>query len=151
MENVKQQIITACAFITKDGKLLAVKRADTKKFLPGIFELPGGHIEFGEKIEDGLKREIREELNAEIELMDPYSFYVFTYVTDNGTKHVVDINYFAIFKNLNQEITLNPSDHSEYRWITAEEVDFIFQDQGDFTNQERLTAKRGFEILKSRK
>jgi len=43
------QVITACAFIhhTFDGveKVFLPKRAETKKFLPGVYELPGGHIE----------------------------------------------------------------------------------------------------------
>src|SRR6266566_5216805 len=60
-----QQVITACVFIHHnfDGieKLFWPKRADTKKFLPGVYELPGGHIDFGEDITAGLKREIQEE------------------------------------------------------------------------------------------
>jgi len=77
-----QQVITACAFIYRINKgtpeLFIPKRAMTKKFLPGIFELPGGHIEFGEILEDGLRREIREEFNQEITVLDP--FYAFTYI-----------------------------------------------------------------------
>lgn len=53
-----QQVITACAFIHQqfDGveKLFWPKRADTKKFLPGVYELPGGHIDFGEDLIPGL-------------------------------------------------------------------------------------------------
>lgn len=56
-----QQVITACAFIHQqfDGveKLFWPKRADTKKFLPGVYELPGGHIGFGEELVQGLMRE----------------------------------------------------------------------------------------------
>lgn len=41
-----KQAITACAFIhtNVDGieKVFLPKRADTKKFLPGVYELPGG-------------------------------------------------------------------------------------------------------------
>ncbi len=58
-----QQVITACAAIhhSFDGvvKIFVPKRAETKKFLPGVYELPGGHIDFGENIVEGLKREIR--------------------------------------------------------------------------------------------
>jgi ADP-ribose pyrophosphatase YjhB (NUDIX family) len=63
---VGQQVITACAFIHQqfDGveKVFLPRRALTKKFLPGVFELPGGHIDFGEDIVVGLKREIMESL-----------------------------------------------------------------------------------------
>jgi 8-oxo-dGTP pyrophosphatase MutT (NUDIX family) len=62
---VHQQVMTSCAFIHHhiDGieKVFLPKRAETKRFLPGVYELPGGHIEFGEDMLAGLKREIMEE------------------------------------------------------------------------------------------
>jgi len=43
-----RQVISACAFIHHDfdgvKKLFLPRRAATKKFLSGLFELPGGHI-----------------------------------------------------------------------------------------------------------
>ena len=81
--NEGQQVITACAFIhhSFDGveKVFLPKRADSKKFLPGVYELPGGHIEFGEDPRDGLIREIKEEFNAQIEVKD--LFYALPTVT----------------------------------------------------------------------
>jgi 8-oxo-dGTP pyrophosphatase MutT (NUDIX family) len=53
-----QQVITACALIHKDfdgiEKIFLPKRATTKKFLPGVYEIPGGHIDFGEDEEKNL-------------------------------------------------------------------------------------------------
>jgi 8-oxo-dGTP pyrophosphatase MutT (NUDIX family) len=73
------QVITACAFIHRevDGvrQVFLPKRAATKKFLPGVFELPGGHIDYGEDIVDGLKREIREELGIAISVGDPFATF----------------------------------------------------------------------------
>ena len=81
-----QQVITACAFIWRmrrsEVQILLAKRADTKKFLPGMYELPGGHIEFGEEIREGLAREILEELQVEVSIGDP--FYVYGSGDDTG-------------------------------------------------------------------
>ncbi|MCL5433066.1 MAG: NUDIX domain-containing protein [Patescibacteria group bacterium] len=136
----KKQIITACVFIYKKGKVLVAKRAKTKKFLPGKYELPGGHIEFGETIEDGLIREIDEEFHIGIRIGDPY--YIFTYVYKN--EHVVEIEYFAEIKNKNQKIRINQKDHSEYKWITEQEIEKYFSDN----DLERRALKRGFKIWK---
>ncbi len=76
-----EQVITACALIHHnfDGvlKVFLPKRAKTKKFLPDIFELPGGHIDWGEDILAGLRREVMEEHGMRIKIGDPFA--AFTY------------------------------------------------------------------------
>ena len=48
-----QQIFTATAFIHRSSngitEVFLPRRAATKKFLPNVFELPGGHIDSGEE------------------------------------------------------------------------------------------------------
>ena len=133
------QSITACAFVHKNGRLFIAKRADTKIFLPEKFELPGGHIEFGEDIMAGLKREFKEELGLEIRVGNP--FYAFTYVS--GDKHVIEVDYFAELADPNVDIKLNPEDHSEFRWVTEEEVDEVW----DKNDDEYKAVKKGFTLL----
>jgi len=141
-----QQVITACAFIHHnfDGveKLFIPKRSDTKKFLPGTYELPGGHIEFGEDIVDGLKREIMEELNMQISVGEP--FCVFTYMNDLKGSHSIEVDYFAVFEGPIESIKLNPAEHSQFLWISENELDKI---ASDIDEQEMEAIKRGFEIL----
>jgi 8-oxo-dGTP diphosphatase len=145
MNNDKKiQKITACAFIHKDGKLFVARRADTKKFLPGKYELPGGHIEFGETMEKGLEREIMEEFGFEVVIGEP--FYVFTNTRDNNTVHSVEVDYFVTLADPNQNIELNPEDHSEYRWITQAEILNFFEED----DEEGRAIKKGFEVLQEK-
>jgi len=52
------------AFIVLDSqRVLAEKRASTKRVVPGAVALPGGHIETGESPEMSLRREV--ELGSE--------------------------------------------------------------------------------------
>ncbi len=140
-----KQVITACAFIHHnfDGieKVFLPKRADTKKFLPGIFELPGGHIDFGEDIVDGLKREVMEECGMSISVEDPFA--VFTYINEIKGSHSIEVVYFAKFLDPIENIRLNPEDHSEYKWVAQNEVDSI----GSISKEELSNVLRGFEIL----
>lgn len=52
------------AIIKKDGKILICQRPEGKK-LAGMWEFPGGKMEHGETPEEGLVRELREELGFE--------------------------------------------------------------------------------------
>ena len=148
-----KQVITACAFIHHnfDGveKLFAPKRAETKKFLPGVFELPGGHIDFGENPVDGLKREILEEFGMHVAIGDP--FYVFTYTNEVKGSHSIEVIYFAVFENAIENIRLDPSDHSHYAWISENEINSIMSESKGEADLEIQAIKRGFEILSGSK
>ena len=148
-----QQVITACAFIHHefDGveKLFVPKRADTKKFLPGVFELPGGHIDFGEDPVDGLKRDILEEFGMHASVGDP--FYVFTYINEVKGSHSIEVIYFAAFNDAIEKIHLGPADHSEFVWIAENELNQIISKAKEESDPEIKAIKRGFEILRGSK
>jgi 8-oxo-dGTP diphosphatase len=141
-----KQVITACAFIhtmiDDEIKVFSPRRAMTKKFLPGLFELPGGHIDFGENIIEGLKREVLEETGMHISVGD--AFYAFDYVNEIKGSHSLEVLFFAKFTDPVENIKLNPEDHSEWRWMNEAEFE-SFRDTGE----ERLAVRRGFAILKS--
>lgn len=147
---VGQQVITACAFIHKKfngvEKVFLPRRAQTKKFLPGVFELPGGHIEFGEDLVAGLKREIREEFQTDCTVGEPFA--AFTYVNEVKGSHSVEIIYFAEFNDASS-VVLNPQDHSEYQWVSLAELPQVYSDQKDANDAEWVVLKKGFKILES--
>ena len=57
------------AAILRDGRLLLVKRLRPPE--AGTWSLPGGKVDFGEPVADAVRREIREEVGLEIELVRP--------------------------------------------------------------------------------
>jgi len=156
-----KQVISACAFVHADfageTKIFLAKRADTKKFLPGVYELPGGHIDFGEDILDGLKREIKEELNMSVTVGDP--FYAATYINHIKGSHSIQVTYFAQFAEPIENIKIQPEDHSTYGWFSEEEVKAmrkqivaeIYEGHVHGDDPEYLTMLRGFELLNSGK
>lgn len=143
------QVITACAFIHKDfagvEKAFLPKRSNNRKFLPGVFEIPGGHIEFGEDIVKGLKREIKEETKKEITVGD--SFFTFTYKNDIKGSHSIEVIFFATFKEDSQEIKLDPEKHSEYRWFSENDLGKIINKTKNEDDPEILALKKGFTLL----
>lgn len=119
---MKLQKICASGLIIKDKKILIVKRADNDDYLPGYFEIPGGKIEFGEDPKVGAAREVLEEVGIEVDA--EYPLNAFSDIGASGS-HVVEIVYFCNIRDLNAEVSLS-EEHSEYKWITIEEIDHIY-------------------------
>lgn len=142
---MKKQEITACAFIYNSKKQIFVpKRAASKSFLPNTYELPGGHVEFGETLQGALKREIQEEFEVDIIVEEP--FYAFTYVSHGEEIHTVEIDYFARFTEDPPNIVLHPDDHSAFVWMNKNEVDTYFLQD----DNERLAVIKGFRLLEQK-
>jgi len=62
---VKLVIVVAVALVDPDGRVLIAQRPEGKQ-LAGLWEFPGGKLEPGERPEDALIRELREELGIEV-------------------------------------------------------------------------------------
>jgi 8-oxo-dGTP diphosphatase len=61
---VKLVLVVAVALVDADDRVLIAQRPEGKQ-LAGLWEFPGGKIELGERPEDALIRELREELGVE--------------------------------------------------------------------------------------
>lgn len=145
-----QQVLTATAFIHQDfdgvPKVLLTQRAATKKFYPNVWEMPGGHVDFGEDMAEGLKREIKEELEVAISIGDP--FYEFTYQNDIKGSHSIEVVYFAKLADPEASVNIQPEDHSRYGWFSADELDKVMNTGRETWDvKETRAAQRGFELL----
>jgi 8-oxo-dGTP diphosphatase len=59
--SVKLVLVAACALVDADGRVLIAQRP-AGKTMAGLWEFPGGKVEAGERPEDSLIRELKEEL-----------------------------------------------------------------------------------------
>lgn len=114
------------AYIERDGKYLFTQRADVDpkdKGLTagskGIWQTPGGTLEFGEDCEACLKREILEETGVEIEIVTLLP-KLYTDVR-NETWHGLLIMYLCRMKNPSDEIKIN-EEASDYTWLSPEDA-----------------------------
>lgn len=85
-----------------------------KTYFP--FDLPGGRIENGETITEGLTRDVKEEIgDVRYELKGIVHAEQMEYI-DSAVYAVFSLGYYQ-----EGDITLSP-EHSEYQWMSAEEV-----------------------------
>jgi 8-oxo-dGTP diphosphatase len=73
-------LVAACALIDSDGRVLIAQRPEGKS-MAGLWEFPGGKIESGERPEETVIREMREELGIIIKeaCLAPFAFASHSY------------------------------------------------------------------------
>ena len=106
--------VVAAGIFDEQGRIFATQRGygEWKDW----WEFPGGKIEKGEKREQALKREIREELDAEIEVGELLRTIDYDYPNFHLTMHC--------FKcTLDSAITLK--EHEAAKWLKPEELNTV--------------------------
>ena len=103
-------IEVVAAIIIKEGQVFATQRGYGE--FQGWWEFPGGKMEAGESPQEALKREIREELAAEIEVKELLETVEWDYPNFHLTMHCF------ICSLLSESIHLN--EHEAATWLTHE-------------------------------
>lgn len=62
---------TACGWLVRGERVLLERRPDDARVSPGVWDVPGGHLERGESATDAMRRELREELGVEVRRCGP--------------------------------------------------------------------------------
>ena len=110
-----KKIEVVAAIIKKERRIFATQRGYGE--FKGGWEFPGGKIELGEKHEDALIREIREELNTKITVGELVETIQYQYPTFFLTMHC----YWCEVLEGNLELL----EHQDARWLTKEELDQV--------------------------
>ena len=115
-ENAKPIIlVVAAALIDPDGRLLIAKRPPDKA-MAGLWEFPGGKIETGETPEQGLIRELAEELSITVKepCLAPFTFASHSY----DKFHLL----MPLFLCRRWEGTPVPREHAGIKWIRPRDL-----------------------------
>lgn len=105
--------VVAAIIENNDGDILIAKR-NLKKAQGGLWEFPGGKIEKNESADDAIKREIKEELNIDIEI----------------NKWLIEKKYEYPERTINLILCsakwiagdLNLFEHEDSKWIKKEDI-----------------------------
>lgn len=96
------------------GRVFVQRRSTTRRVLPGIWDIVGGHIEAGETLEEALAREIKEETGWELR-------HVGAQIADWEWEHdgIVrrELDYLVVVGGDLAAPQLEAGKHDAYAWV----------------------------------
>lgn len=111
------EVVVGAFIVDNKGKILLF----TSPKWNGEYVVPGGHVEAGEKLENAIKREVKEEIGVEIEVITQFELAE-DFVCPPEFKrnaHFIYINYIVKLKSdkfvFNEELT-------SCKWFSFDEV-----------------------------
>ncbi|MFA5827860.1 MAG: NUDIX domain-containing protein [Candidatus Shapirobacteria bacterium] len=140
MDTEECQKVSVAGLLILNGKALVVRRSGKETFLPGVYEIPGGKVEFGEKPNQSIIREFQEEVNLKIKPLIP--FRVFDYISKEGKRQTIEIVYLVELDN-DTANNLKLSDaHDKYEWVGKDYISEL-----NLSDEIRLDLEDGFRIF----
>lgn len=97
---------------SEDDKVFVTKRSLDKKYSPGKWETVGGRVRSKETNEEGLKREVKEEINVGIKSFEFFGDYYYD-----------DRTFKTFIVELDGEPSPNKKDFDDWGWFGKNEIE----------------------------
>jgi len=121
--------------INAQGRLFAMKRSPDRRLFPGCWDIPGGHVEPGEALDQALEREIREETGWQLErivtMVDVLDWQV---ERDGQTSLKREFDFVVQVRGDLTSPRIEQDKFTECRWIGPDDLDSLRENrrEGDW-------------------
>jgi len=113
--------ISVGALIFNDeGKILLCKRSQKAKNERGCWEAPGGAVEYGETLEHAIQREMKEELNIELEILKQLP--AADHIIPADKQHWVPTSFICRIKNGKAPKIMEPTKCDAIGWFSLDNL-----------------------------
>ena len=121
------EAVVGALIVNNENKLLFCKSAKWK----GKYSIFGGHVEYGEKMEDAAIREVKEETGLDVKVISLIG-------TSNSIfsskfyekKHFIFLDFLCQYNGGSDEIKVSDEHENEYQWVSMEEAKKLDLSQG---------------------
>lgn len=109
--------IVLTGILKSNDEFLVVKRSENDDLYPGAWEFPGGHLENGETLKEGLKRELFEEIGFNSEF-EPIITHYYDEIKNKNNELIHDLEIdFIINVNKSDVNVVLSKEYSDYNWV----------------------------------
>lgn len=141
------EVVVGGVVVHSDGDILLARSPKWEdKYV--IF---GGHVHSGERLDDAMRREIKEEVGIEVAHVERLNFDEF--VNDDGFErqaHMIFINYACFYGGGKDSVELNDEYSGEYIWVSPQKALEMRDDLGggtEYVIREYLKVKQMGDAL----
>lgn len=113
----REPLRVVVALCRHQGKLLMGRRLEGDGFFGGHWEFPGGKSEVNESDEDALRRELKEELSADLDRLFFYEEIIWQY-----PNRTVELQFYWVDLVQPEIDRMTMTAHSELRWVSPSEA-----------------------------
>ncbi|MEM0372329.1 MAG: NUDIX domain-containing protein [archaeon] len=108
--------VVAALIVNAEGKIFLMKSPKWKDY----YTLPGGRVKYGERLENAVKREVKEETNLDVVDVRPICFEEMIFDPDFYEKrHFLSMRYSC--RAVSQDVRLN-EEGTSHIWVKPEEA-----------------------------
>lgn len=108
----------AVGILVRDGRVLLCHRSPARRWIPNVWDFPGGHIEKGESGRDALVRVLQEELAVSSTVpADEPDFSM--------TAEDLELSAWIIRAWKGSATNTVPEEHDDVAWVTLEEATML--------------------------
>jgi len=106
--------------VNERGEVLLCKRSNRASNERECWEVPGGAVEFNERLEDAIHREMKEELGVEIDLVE--QFPAANHIIPSDKQHWVPTTFLAKLKKGSVPKIMEPEKCDDIRWFSLDQL-----------------------------
>jgi 8-oxo-dGTP diphosphatase len=134
---MKHLIVTA-AILIENGEILCMQRSESKySYISYKYEFPGGKVEDGETFEQGLSRELKEEMNIDVNIKPEHFFMTIEH--DYPDFSITMHSYLCPVSNR----SFTRKEHNDHVWLKPYELDTLDWAPADIPIMKKLMEKLG--------
>jgi len=113
-------ISVGALIFNRAGKILLCKRSQNAKNERGCWEAPGGAVEYGETLEHAIRREMKEELDIELEIKKQLPAADHIIPADN--QHWIPTSFICRIKNGKKPKIMEPTKCNAIGWFALDDL-----------------------------
>lgn len=141
-------IAIAAGLLCCQGRLLLGKRSAHRTAYPGVWDLPGGHVEAGETAEQALVRELGEELGVTPIQWREWAVLrapAMGEMDDEGAR-MLRVHLFLVSQWDGEPRNLLPDEHDAIAWFTLEDAATLTLAHADYPRLFRDALRVAHEV-----